>query len=743
MDWIWQPLQWYLFLFVLGIIFFPLVSRFFGSFFDHGYGLSKTIAILVLTYSVFLLSTLKLLAFTQFTLFLLTFGFGVCSFVLFFNRQNTSKKKGHERLNPPILSLIILEELLFLSAFLFLAFVRGQEPSIRGLEKFMDFGFMSSILRSDYFPPLDMWLSADPDHPQGYPINYYYFGHLSGALLIKLTSIPATVGYNLILATILGQAVTIVFSLVGSAVAIIQRYVLRWEYFNYAHMVIYGVIGSFIVNFAGNLHTIYLFTKGYPNESPIPFWEILSTYNPAKYWYPNATRFIPFTIHEFPSYSYVVADLHGHVFDIPFVLLTIAILFVTFTTFYKAAPGKPLFGLPISLQQWTIAVLLGFMTAVHYMTNAFDGPIYILLTSLVFFVLYRLSYTFFLSFSTLIASFILFSLPFSLFFAPFVSGVGVNCSPEFLAVYKKIGPFLFEKGNCQVSAWWMLFILWGFFWVSFLLLIAMHLLESRYGLISSFKKKIKEQFETLTRLDLFMGILFFFGTFLIIIPEFFYIKDIYPNHFRANTMFKMGYQAFMMMGIAATYTLYRTRLMVQPVNAIMKTVFLVFFFFTALYPFFAFPAYYGSLEKKPELDGATWMKTTYPEDLEIINYFNENVRGQPVVLEAQGDSYTDYERISSYTGLPTVAGWWVHEWLWRGSASVVGDRIPHIAAIYESDDIMQTMSYLRMYNVRYVVISSQERTKYPKLNEEKFQEYFQRVFTSTNRRGAVYQVNQY
>src|SRR5439155_25382729 len=42
----------------------------------------------------------------------------------------------------------------------------------------------------------------------------------------------------------------------------------------------------------------------------------------------SSDLFIPFTIHEFPSYSYVVADLHGHVFDIPFVLLTLALLVV-------------------------------------------------------------------------------------------------------------------------------------------------------------------------------------------------------------------------------------------------------------------------------------------------------------------------------------------------------------------------------------------------------------------------------
>lgn len=30
------------------------------------------------------------------------------------------------------------------------------------------------------------------------------------------------------------------------------------------------------------------------------------------------------------------------------------------------------------------------------------------------------------------------------------------------------------------------------------------------------------------------------------------------------------------------------------------------------------------------------------------------------MLEANGDSYSDYERVSAMTGLPTVLGWYVH-----------------------------------------------------------------------------------
>jgi uncharacterized membrane protein len=237
-----------------------------------------------------------------------------------------------------------------------------------------------------------------------------------------------------------------------------------------------------------------------------------------------------------------------------------------------------------------------------------------------------------------------------------------------------------------------------------------------------------------------MIIFYYFGFFLITIPEFFYIKDIYPQHFRANTMFKLGYQAFMIMGIASAYTFYRLQQSSKIGHLILKFIYVFCFFFIFVYPFFSFPSYYGKLDKTPQLDGSEWLKLQYPEDMEIINYLNRNVPGQPVILESQGDSYTDHERISSYTGLPTVAGWLVHEWLWRGSADIVGKRAPDIEQIYETTDPNVALQLLKKYNVQYVVVSSQEKIKYPKLSEDKFNQIGKKIFTSQNQNGSLYRV---
>ena len=691
MEWIYQTLQWYGMLLLLGVVFFGITRRFFSSFFDQGYAFSKTVGILLLSYSVFLLGSFHVAPFRYITLLICLSVAFVAG--LFIHRTHAKKLPW---------KILIFEEIFFLCALFLWTYVRGQEPSIHGLEKFMDFGFIQSILRSTYFPPLDMWYAK-------LPINYYYFGHLTGAIQIKLSGVLPEVGYNLLLATIFAQSAVSTFSLVTQIVFSFGKK-LKFACF-------FGLLGTWILNLGGNLHTIYLFTSGYPADKPTPFWEILSGYNPVKYWYPNATRFIPFTIHEFPSYSYVVADLHGHVFDILFVLLTLALLFIFFTHKDDKSHSQ-------TTNHYALTTLLGFMAAIHYMTNAFDGPIYILLTSVFLLLMFRFSRSFFIHLGILVGSFIIFALPFSIHFKPFATAIGMNCSPSFLVTIGKIGPFLFERGNCQPDELWMLFVLWGFFFISFLLFI--------WGKAS---EKYKEH-----ATDNFIFVLFTFGIFLIFVPEFFYIKDIYPAHFRANTMFKMGYQAFMIMSIASTYTFFVISRDLSPYKIIRKIIWIVPFAFVGIYMFYSAPSYYGKLDKIPELNGAKWLATQNSDTQEIISYLNKNITGQPVILEAQGDSYTDYNHVSAYTGLPTVAGWWVHEWLWRGSPDAVGKRIPDVAALYESNDLEETRRLIKKYDISYVIVSSLERQKYKELQEAKFQEVGKKIFESTNGFGALYQL---
>ena len=83
-----------------------------------------------------------------------------------------------------------------------------------------------------------------------------------------------------------------------------------------------------------------------------------------------------------------------------------------------------------------------------------------------------------------------------------------------------------------------------------------------------------------------------------------------------------------------------------------------------------------------------------------------------MVLEANGDSYTGFERVSASTGLPTILGWYVHEWLWRNDTEDLNVKSTDIRNIYTSESEEQVRTLLKQYDVSYIFVGSKEREKY-------------------------------
>jgi uncharacterized membrane protein len=77
--------------------------------------------------------------------------------------------------------------------------------------------------------------------------------------------------------------------------------------------------------------------------------------------------------------------------------------------------------------------------------------------------------------------------------------------------------------------------------------------------------------------------------------------------------------------------------------------------------------------------------------------------------------------MSIYTGLPTILGWDVHEGQQRtGYPGMLQERMHDVERAYASDDPRETLTLLRKYQVRYVVVGGLERTYYPAVGLAKF-----------------------
>lgn len=679
--------KWWGGLFVIGMAAWPMTALVFRGWTNKGYLLAKIVGLLTIGYLAWLGGMTRIVPFSVQTIVVILSGLFLINW-----------KGGYRDLQPNWMS-VFKDELVFLTIFAAWSWIKGHAPEINGLEKFMDFGFMQSIANSSYFPPIDMWFS-------GMTINYYYFGHLLVATLSKITTVDLSYGFGLILSTLCALTFSMSFAIGREMLATKTKFK--------------GIFGPLfiatLVTFSGNLHTIYAFTTGYQSDNPPPFWQIWSSVSKSgslsegwnRYWYPNATRFIPYTIHEFPSYSFVVSDIHGHVLAIPIALLLVSLIITVWRT-------------ETLRYKFQVAVVYGIVSGAAFMTNALDGPIYLFLWMAMWLAIWweeRQSLGLIIKpIMIALIGFILTVLPFLITFRPFVSGVAVNCPASFLAG-KTFGPLIFEEvTKCQRSPLWMMFILWGFF--------------AYWGMVMF--KKIPEDFK-IKKLAILISIV---CLLLVIFPEIFYFKDIYPLHFRSNTMFKLGYQVFILMSLVAGWTIV-TLISNRKRISYSKTILfmgLPLIFLVMIFPFFAVRSYFGSLTTYKGLWGLNWMKIEFPENLQVIDWINEQKRlnKEMIVLEAQGDSYQDavsqkpYNQVSTFTGVPTVAGWYVHEWLWRGQGEIA-NRADDVRLIYETADAQLARTFLNKYQVTHVLVGEMEREKYKFINEEKFASISKLVF---------------
>lgn len=643
---------WWFTIFLLSSLTLPFIFLIFKNFWDRGYIFAKTLSLFGLTYIFFILGVFKILPFTSATIYLIIALLIIIDIYLIIRNKNFFQKIFSSKL-----LIFIVEEILFFLILTLWSYLRGFAPDIEGLEKFMDWGFVNSALRSHYFPPNDMWYALKP-------INYYYFGHLVFAVITKISNISSTITYNLSVATLCSLTFLSSFSLVSNI--IFSSGLKKARCF-----IIASLLSALLLSFGGNLHLAYKVGK-IAIETKVSIAEASKSY-----WYPDATRFIGFdpdvqdkTIHEFPLYSFVVADLHGHMNDIPLVLFFVAFLFAFLISQKNIL--SPEFILPS-----------GFLLSLAFMTNAWDFAVYGLLFGISTLIITRNLWKTITAGVFIILSWLIFTLPFSLNFVPMVEGLKIS------------------DGH---SPFYQLFVLYGGFW-----LICLPFL------IFIFKKIIKGKKIIINNCDLFVAALIITATILIIIPELIYLKDIYIyEHRRANTMFKLVYQAFMMYSLASGYVFIRLRKFVW-----YKFIFIIIFCLHLSYSYFAIKSYYGLTEYKG-LYGLNFLKNSYPDNLAAINWLNENVIGQPNIVEATGDSYTTFNQVSMATGLPTIEGWIVHEWLWRGGYEGPSARAQEVDIIYSSEDVAEIKNILDKYQVKYIFVGDKEYEKYPNINIDNF-----------------------
>ena len=549
---------------------------------------------------------------------------------------------------------------------LLFAAVRAGNPAIYWGEKPMDFAFLNAFLRAPEWPPGEPWMA-------GMPLHYYYFGEVLAAVPILVAGCSAGVGYNLVAATIpaIGAAI-----LAGFGLAVARR--RGW---------FAAVLLPLLVLLSGNLAWPWLLNLARQGK-----WFDL--------WWATS-RVIPgFAIDEYPLWTALFADLHGHFIALPVLLTTLGWGWLTVRAADRWWPAAAaLCGLAaaclVATNPWDLFVLtgalgLGCLAAARRPVRGLG----------------RLAAAAALS---LVAA------------APFVvelvdglvAGAGgrglflttADFAPAW-AVLRHFGLFLAPLAVLAAvrvgRRWWAALAAAG---LGVAAGLAFGSSAAALGLAAAalFAAAAILSPHRFDRLGWSMAVL---GTLAVAACERFTLID------RMNTLFKIYNGVWVVLAIALATALLRARgrsriLLVAawvPLQLVAAVNLPLGIAQGWRQPRIASP--------RPSLDGQAFLAKSDPQTWFLVRTLQGAAAPGEVVAESAGPYYSEHTRIVMHTGQPTVVGWEWHLSQRGQSVQEIGARAADLETLYSGRLPQARRAVVDRYRVAWVVLADLERRRY-------------------------------
>ena len=774
---------WLLAIELLGLLALPISFGLFARLPDRGIPFAKPLALLLCAYLYWLLG--HILPTGRLTVVAIVVVLaGLCFFLV--------RRHGPEILEflRDHWRALLAAEVVFLAIYAMWVAIGAQSPAIAtywpvtttlNTEMPMDFGFLNAILRADQFPPEDPWLS-------GNPIGYYYFGHLMVAFLTKVTGISSAVSVNLggplVAAMVAAGAFSLVYNLVRMAGGRLKAALL----FALAGPLFVGLIGSL----EGVMELIFAqgwgsegFWRWVGINGLMGGGAADSSFFPQDYlWWWHAARVMNIytadgvllneAITEFPFFILLMGDLHAHMMSLPFLVLNLA-LFLNLFMFtgrldkdwlgkgwWKFIVAALFLGSLAFINLWDFPVFAGIFVAVLLVKSLRDEGGDLRAAAL----------------STLKVAVPVIVLAVIMFLPFYLRSIGgrtplilpledINTRPfTFMLIW---GLFLTITVAFLLRQFWALprgggngrALLRLAFLIPLVPLGAWVLIELLEG-ISSFGDGIGGSFHDVGRKLLnvvpillivggafyggltrasrgdagplpFVLILLAMGFLLLMGVELFYLDDLF--YFRLNTVFKAYFQVWVILAIVSAFGLYYwwsslkgwVRLPLRLGAYAWAGLVAALIIASLYYPLGAALNRADEADDPAALNSLAYLGVAQPGEYQAILWLREDAPWGRIV-EAVGGDYSDFARISSSTGLPTILGWPTHEEHWRGSPRPQRGRVEDVERIYRSSDLAEVQALLSKYEIRYVFVGPRERSRYPGADLDKFSSFMDQVY---------------
>jgi YYY domain-containing protein len=784
---------WLALITLLGWLAFPLAFVALRALTDRGYIFAKALGVLLPAWGAWTLASYHILPFSRASIAVVIVFIALLSAVALAwrGRELVAFLRARWR-------IVLVEEIAFLMFFGAFLLIRYGNPDLwhqwYGGEKPMDFAHLNAVIKSTWFPPYDPWFAG------GY-LNYYYFGQVINATLIKFSGIVPEVAYNL--------ALPMYFALtaMGAFSVVLSLYQTKDEgrRTNAGRALVVALLGAVFVAIIGNLGQAVLLGQtflriggGDARDSVVSVaaaivkgvWRVLVERHPFDvpigHWYWNATRIIPDTINEFPFFTFLYADLHAHLMALPFTLVVMGFcvnFIVRARDEGQTTNDERLRPFDV-IEVIALSLVFGALRAINFA----DFPTYLLLIGCALAIgeyarRETIDWAGIIAVAWRFGAIVVLS---TLLYYPFVKsfasaylsielwkGARTNLS-EYLVVH---GIFLFV-----IVTWLIARVLDTperrkiFVDVLPLLIVAFIVVETAFILTNLMAFAIAFPLLALAtillvRPDLdararFVALLIAAGLAMTMMVEVVVYKG---DIGRMNTVFKFYLQVWVFFAIAAAIALASlaqtnderrtTKVFVlRPLSFVWQLVFALLVGIGLLYPMTATRAKvhdrftHGS---PPGLNGMDFMRTAiYPDrnydqvlefDRQAIEWLRANIVGSPVILEGNAPLYHWASRVSIYTGLPTVIGWDWHQKQQRSivDGTIIDRRISAVREIYNTRSSVDALALLKRFRVQYVYVGDLERAFYDAVGLAKFEAMAragQLQLVYENERVKIYQV---
>ena len=827
--WLSQPeaVLWWATVILIGLVVFPLAFLVFRSLPDRGYAFVKVFGLVILAYTLWIGGSSHVLPFERVTIIALLLLMFSASVGVVLRRRSEFIAYLRDKW-----SYMLTVEALFTISFAVAIYLRSFVADITIPEKTADFAYINGILRSDFFPPQDPWLS-------GHSIPWFYFGHLNMATLTKLTDIPSRITFNLSIALVVSLAATGVFGIVYNLLA--TR--LRWR------AIVFGLVGVAFLLILSNIVGVVelLSANGVGSDGFYRLLDIngISRAVESPKWYPTEWWWIvrsaqvasPWDGREFPFFTFLQGDLHAHMMVIPFDFLALAAILDLWRSNYviDVKRGRLRRSLPLGLgviaalplevarvvragfqfwrshalrlvviavavgavgfiEVWALPALLFLLVAVPVSKTyarerrlTLEGMEGALALGLPLAILAVLAYSpFYLSLSSVSDGiqpievlhrgfaplnatilqphhFIYLWLPHVWLLLSFVLvALGLVARRAFAGNGGEEGIRRRRLLSGSMVGWPVLapLLIWAFLilvkrgpagladevitrntgWITMLILGALLTLA-----MLAYRWRIERSEEGEERQSLLFAIKIVGVTLLMLYGlDLFWVQDSFGTRF--NTVFRIGFQAWILLSVAMAYGLYfvlsqwwvdiRSALVSK---AVWAGVSLVIIAAALVYPLPATLWRTGEFKAPQTLDGLAYLETFSPDIYEAILWLNENVPSDAVVLEVVGEDYNPGRgQVSAGTGLQTLLGWPWHECKQRGLSTcrdplapqLLAERNEAVKEIYSAPDLSEAVPLLQRYDIDYVYVGPVEKGVYGEAGLSKFERDFELVYAS-------------